>query len=246
MTARALGPDCAPCRERLHAYLDGELTGDEAAAVGEHLEHCSDCFDRSQLEEAFRRSIRATAGTAGRTATPELTARISRALDAEDERRAEIALADGRPRTPRTTGGSPWRTWSIRSLVAAASVLIAVATWATLNVPRVPAAGSGAAVLHPAFIQGHLVCLDCEILRMEVPASGLNPHLPEATVPSSDPGEHHRLHLRSDSGRLWELFAEAAAAPPLELHDNAGRPASVVGTAYPTIGVLRVARLSFD
>ncbi len=237
---------CGHCRERLHAYLDGELAATESASVGRHLETCAACFERSELEEAFRRTIRDCAGSASQPASPEFEDRIRRCLDSEDERRAEIALAGGRPaeRRPRTRANLP--TWGLRALVAAATFLIVVATWSALNVPRVGDGEAQAAVLHPAFMKGHLVCLDCEMAKMDIPSSGLDLHLPEAGIPSADPAEHHRLHLRSDTGRLWELFPEAEAVAALETHDNAGREASLVGTAFPEIGVLRVARLSFD
>jgi anti-sigma factor RsiW len=237
---------CGDCRESLHAYLDGELAREESIAVGRHLEACADCFERSQLEEAFRRSILAAAGSAGRATPAALEDRIRKALDVEDERRAEIELAGGRAALRRPRAEPAWRTWSVRALIAAATFLIVVATWSTLNVPQAPGGAEPAAVLHPAFVKGHLVCLDCAMMEVGVPSSGLDAQLPAVTVPSADPAQHHRLHLRCDQGRLWELFPEAGAAEALSVHDNAGRPASIVGTAFPELGVIRVARLDLD
>jgi anti-sigma factor (TIGR02949 family) len=235
---------CVECREHLHAFLDGELAVEAAEAVQRHLEGCSACFERSQLEEAFRHAIRRA--TPAPAVPAGLESRIRESLDREDARRLEAAL----PRT--TAAGGPgrrpradWRTWSARALVAAAAVLVAAATISALTPPSV-ASESELAAIHPAFLRGELVCLDCQMARAERPKSGLDRQLPRAWRPSPDPAEHHRLHLRDEQGRLWELMADEDQASALEFHDNAGRGATVVGTAWPELGVVTIARLDLD
>jgi anti-sigma factor RsiW len=47
---------CAQCRELLDAYVDGELPGDEDAAVREHIASCADCArEHAQLVAVSRR-----------------------------------------------------------------------------------------------------------------------------------------------------------------------------------------------
>jgi anti-sigma factor (TIGR02949 family) len=232
--------DCAACRERLHAYLDGELEEAEVEILHRHLEDCADCFERSQLEEAFRRTIRSVAGPVP-PPPAGLEARVREALDREDARRADEATGR-RPR--RREAWHRLRAWSAGLLAAAALLLVAVATWSALDLPTLRPGSADGGVLHPAFLQGELVCLDCLMAKRAVPSSGLDAQLPEPTIPAEDPAEHHRLRFRAEDGRLWDLFPEAEAAPPLEAHENAGRRASLVGTAYSELGVVRVARLT--
>lgn len=238
---------CSECRERLHAFLDGELAAEAAEAVQRHLEACSDCFERSQLEEAFRHAVRAAQPPAAVPA--ELEARIRESLDREDARRLEASLPRSGARPPGRAEGPrrrlDWRGWSARLLAAAAAVLVAAATLSALNPPRV-ATEQELAALHPAFLRGELVCLDCLMARTERPDSGLDRHLPRTRLPSLDPAAHHRLHLRDEQGRTWELMADAETAVALEFHDNAGRGATVVGTAWPELGVVTIARLDLD
>ena len=50
---------CIDAINDLYAYLDGELDAPEAVAKFEHhLEHCSACYSRIELETALGRLIR--------------------------------------------------------------------------------------------------------------------------------------------------------------------------------------------
>ncbi len=54
------------CREvlaRLYDYLDAELTPAERQDLQKHLEHCSDCLHKYQLEEQFDRVVHAKLNT---------------------------------------------------------------------------------------------------------------------------------------------------------------------------------------
>jgi anti-sigma factor RsiW len=48
---------CAQCRELLDAYIDGELPGEDAAAVREHLASCAECAREHELLVATSRRI---------------------------------------------------------------------------------------------------------------------------------------------------------------------------------------------
>lgn len=227
--------DCRRFGELVHAYLDGELAGGEAAEVESHLELCADCFRSSQLEEGFRRIIRERAPS---PAAPALERRVLEAIAAEHERVA--VRADGRPAGPRA--GATRRAWTARALAAAAVVLLAVVGLRLTG--GGPWGTGGAGPGDPAFVRGRLICLDCLMAAEERSSEPLATHLPRPRVPSDDPSQHHALRLRSTAGRLWTLFPEEAAAATIADHDNVGREATVVGTAYPELGVIRTARLT--
>ncbi len=40
--------------EKIHAYIEGRLKGDEAMATAGHLAGCQDCFKFLGLKEIFR------------------------------------------------------------------------------------------------------------------------------------------------------------------------------------------------
>ena len=74
---------------RVQAAFDGELDAVSAAGVERHTEHCPEC-------RAFRDSLERTRAALRRDldygqATPELRARIARALDAEEARERRAA-----------------------------------------------------------------------------------------------------------------------------------------------------------
>ena len=75
---------CREAPELLCAYFDGELDTDEAAAVEVHAFACESCY---QEYRAYGRLIGVAGSRPPVEAPPELSARISAALDAVDQRR---------------------------------------------------------------------------------------------------------------------------------------------------------------
>ena len=53
--------DCLEVLDRLHGYLDGELTAVRAAEVRRHLVHCAPCLQVSDFEAAYLRFLEARA-----------------------------------------------------------------------------------------------------------------------------------------------------------------------------------------
>lgn len=53
--------DCLEVLDRLHGYLDGELTTERAAEVRRHLAHCVPCLQVSDFEAAYLRFLEARA-----------------------------------------------------------------------------------------------------------------------------------------------------------------------------------------
>jgi anti-sigma factor (TIGR02949 family) len=52
---------CEQVRERLWAFIDGELAPRDAAAVQRHLEMCGRCFPEYDWQRAYARFMRNTA-----------------------------------------------------------------------------------------------------------------------------------------------------------------------------------------
>ncbi len=50
--------DCDDCLERLHTFLDTELSEKEVAAVRAHLDGCDDCDDNFVFEATFLERLR--------------------------------------------------------------------------------------------------------------------------------------------------------------------------------------------
>ena len=100
---------CAECRERLDAYLDGELTPVESEMVRGHVEQCTSCGHEHAVLSATSR-------------------RLKDGLmyyEAPDMLRARIVSALSRPAKPADRMTSSWIRWS---RLAAAAVVIAVAS----------------------------------------------------------------------------------------------------------------------
>jgi len=49
---------CMEALERVHEYLDGELTEDSYQDVAHHFEVCQKCYPHLRLEERFREALR--------------------------------------------------------------------------------------------------------------------------------------------------------------------------------------------
>jgi anti-sigma factor (TIGR02949 family) len=99
--------ECAEARLRLDAYLDGELAGDDRAALREHLATCPDCAPELAALEGLRDSIR----------------RSAPAYRAPPALRAQIRAGLRRERTANAAGGLSASAW----VAYAASLLLAVA-----------------------------------------------------------------------------------------------------------------------
>lgn len=100
---------CAECRERLDAYLDGELTPVESEMVRTHVEQCATCQREHAVLSATSR-------------------RLEDGLmyhEAPDMLRARIVSALARLEQPAQRATAPWQRWS---RLAAAAFVIAVAS----------------------------------------------------------------------------------------------------------------------
>ena len=100
---------CMQSRERLSAYLDGELTPSEAGAVREHVTACSDCASEYAALAATSRQLKE--GLVRYSAPDVLKARILNKLSEQP--------------TPAATLPGSWLHWS---RLAAAALVIAVAS----------------------------------------------------------------------------------------------------------------------
>jgi anti-sigma factor RsiW len=80
---------CAEIDNLIHAYLDGELVGDEATALEQHVAGCVGCRERVAFQTRFKADLRAKLRS--RVARPEpparLLASVRAGLDRADLRR---------------------------------------------------------------------------------------------------------------------------------------------------------------
>jgi anti-sigma factor (TIGR02949 family) len=72
---------CQEAIERLWAYIDAELPGDEVDALKTHLEVCSACYPHYDFQKALCQFLR---NQPQRCAPPELRRRIFQRLLAEE------------------------------------------------------------------------------------------------------------------------------------------------------------------
>lgn len=233
-----------PC-DSLHAYVDDELSGAEAAAFEEHLAGCARCGDELPrllaLLDALDRAAGSAAGRAVGRAAPEVRDARSAAFAVipggkSDEPvpppRAEpgaVETASARTASPRRR-----RWWLAGSpLAAAAAVLVAIAAW-----PH-PAA--------PDFALGATRALDA---RLDYPGAGdYRPHdVPRGAAAAADDhllvmalaferaGDWHGAAVASllagNPTRAREAFARAPATPEVDVDRAAlelvdGQPAAL-------------------
>lgn len=85
-----MSTDCAEIRAYLEPYADGELGVDGVASVESHLAECAACAEQVAQHRRFRQLLRRQPQE---TATPELRARVVRAVRREERRRAAPWLA---------------------------------------------------------------------------------------------------------------------------------------------------------
>ncbi|WP_282005070.1 mycothiol system anti-sigma-R factor [Propioniciclava sinopodophylli] len=50
--------DCRFVEERVHQFLDGELTEREADELRQHIDACAHCLDETDLIDALRKLVR--------------------------------------------------------------------------------------------------------------------------------------------------------------------------------------------
>jgi anti-sigma factor (TIGR02949 family) len=100
---------CAECRDRLDAYLDDELTPSETEVMSAHVEGCSDCAREYAALAATSRQLKE--GLVHYPAPDVLKARILSAL--------------ARPDASRASPASSWARWT---QLAAAAIVIAIAS----------------------------------------------------------------------------------------------------------------------
>jgi anti-sigma factor RsiW len=104
---------CDAWREKLDAYLDGELTSSDAAALGAHLRTCNSCSSETLERVLLKRSVAA----AGKRyeASSELKAKIAKSIGAKVETKAE-----------RTASSSGWL-WKILVIPALLVAVVSIA-----------------------------------------------------------------------------------------------------------------------
>lgn len=195
---------CAEVRERLVAFLDGEVAGEECWSIRRHLEVCPPCEQRAGIERGFKKVLRERLGP--ERAPASLAARIREALAREGSREARGAY-----------GFSGWRLALAGVGYALAAFFLAL--WVTGRPAVPPGAGpageqahapeaarggaqavaalsegrSGALALVSVQLQGVLVCAPCE--RLHVPM--------QRQIRCEAYG--HLNGLRDAQGRLWNL-----------------------------------------
>ncbi|MCC6748980.1 MAG: hypothetical protein IT371_15075 [Deltaproteobacteria bacterium] len=94
--------DCQELQKFIHAYLDGEFAEEDRVAYAAHLHSCCRCRGIARFEERFRARLKEQQG-GGVQASPELRARVCRALQAEEH------------------GGEHWARRSLRVIIPAAA-----------------------------------------------------------------------------------------------------------------------------
>jgi anti-sigma factor RsiW len=100
---------CDAWREKLDAYLDGELASSDAAALGAHLRNCTSCSSETLERVLLKRSV-ALAGKRYQ-ANSELKARIAKSIGAKVETKPESSAA--------SSSGWLWKILVIPALLVA-------------------------------------------------------------------------------------------------------------------------------
>lgn len=92
--ARGAGPHAAACGDRVIAYLDGELSAAECAALETHVATCSHCRRELELTRASLAAVYRAAAVLPRiTPSPESEARLLARVGAELAARREALAA---------------------------------------------------------------------------------------------------------------------------------------------------------
>jgi hypothetical protein len=104
--------------EEIMAFLDGELSADEAKAVSAHIEHCTEC-------SALADELRATSQSLARWEVERMPPRLEASIR-ELAAKTGNGYASAGPRAIRASRWNPrhWRFWAIGSGSAVAAMLI--------------------------------------------------------------------------------------------------------------------------
>lgn len=197
---------------RLHAYLDGELSDEEAVALRMHLQECEPC--RSRLEEARRIVGEADAVLA---TAPELPAELPALAEMEAEAARRRSAAPGEPGGDDGSGRPVSRkgrgaAGSLQRLAWAASVVVALGVGWMAREMAAPATPAGPAVGTSGRVQeATQSASDMRAARPQAP-----PAAGESEPGDAEPGD------ASEGGGVGEEVVEnladadvlADAAPP--------------------------------
>jgi Putative zinc-finger len=209
--------NCAKARFLLYAYLDRDMSSQEAEALDRHLAGCLSCQARSRSARGLARLLHSRLNR-----TPAPTSLLAR-------------LRQGPIPQPITR--------QVPLFGFAAVLLVLIVPLATDQPLHPGPSGSGfaqASIAAPAptaasalrlvsrKLTGTLVCLSCEA-RIE---AGLCP-LPESL---------HQAGLCADNGEVWRLMSRDSAAFAVA---SAGQTVTVEGVAFPQSGLLRASRVGY-
>ena len=207
--------NCAKARFLLYAYLDRDMSGQEADALERHLAGCSSCRTRSRSARGLAQLLHSRVD---RTPAPS---------------RLRTRLQQGPP-CPVAHARVP-----LYGFAAVLLVLI-VPLAADKPLPHSDAALTRSAIpsissahrstgfqLVSRKMTGTLVCLSCEA-RIE---AGLCP-LPES---------HHQAGLCADNGEVWRLMSRDSAFTQASV----GQTVTLEGVTFPQSGFLRASRVGY-
>jgi anti-sigma factor (TIGR02949 family) len=207
--------NCAKARFLLYAYLDRDMSSQEADALQRHLAGCSSCRTRSRSAHGLAQLLHS---------------------------RVDRTPAPSRLRT-RLQQGPPFSAAHARVPLygfAAVLLVLIVPLAADKPLPRSDAALTRSAIpsissahrstgfqLVSRQMTGTLVCLTCES-RIE---AGLCP-LPES---------HHQAGLCADNGEVWRLMSRDSAFTQASV----GQTVTLEGVTFPQSGFLRASRVGY-
>jgi hypothetical protein len=208
--------NCTKARFLLYAYLDRDMSSQEAESLDRHLAACLSCQARSRSARGLARLLHSRVN---RTPAPtSLLARLRQGpIPQPDPRHVPffgfaavllvliVPLATDQPLHPGASASGLAQASTVASAAPVASTLRLVSRKLT----------------------GTLVCLSCEA-RIE---AGLCP-LPES---------HHQAGLCADNGEVWRLMSRDSTFAQA----SAGQTVTVEGVAFPQSGFLRASRVGY-
>ncbi|HET9481890.1 MAG TPA: anti-sigma factor [Candidatus Polarisedimenticolia bacterium] len=214
---------CRQARERLAAFLAGELERKASRAIQEHLDACEACRGFVRLETGFSAALRARLR---RLDPPDsMRDRVRRRLAAEMlSGSAPQGAADG---ASRATGGR--MKLALATAAAAALLMIpALLLWS----PR-PSAGGPDGAQAEVRIVGLLVCAECEAKGVPI------------DVQRRCRCHGHQSGIRCPESGLWHLVVNEASQPILADPDQRGRSVVLHGRAFGDIRYVEARSIAF-